>query len=80
MLIRGVTLLQKVGSTNFRIVWKFGARSSAGARIDAPRECVAGGVWGDGGAPSPEIFSLLTLKKAHFGGYLVHSDVLILKL
>jgi len=25
-------------------------------------------------------FSLLTLEKAHFGGYLMHSDVLILKL
>ena len=26
-------------------------------------------------APSPENFSLLTLGKAHFGGYLTHSDV-----
>ena len=39
-----------------------------------------GGVWGGGCAPSPENFSLPTLDKAHFGGYLMHSDVLILKL
>ena len=32
------------------------------------------------GAPSPENFSLFTLEKAHFGGCLMHSDVLILKL
>ena len=37
--------------------------------------------WGLGGcAPSPENFSFLTLEKAHFGGYLMHFDVLILKL
>jgi len=30
--------------------------------------------------PSQENFSLLTLKKAHFGGYLMNSDVPILKL
>jgi len=34
--------------------------------------------WGLGSPP--ENFSLLTLQKAHFGGYLMHSDVLILKL
>ena len=39
-----------------------------------------GGVWWGGCAPSPENFSLLTLEKVHFGGYLMHSDVLILKL
>ena len=37
-------------------------------------------VWGGGTALSPENFSLLTLEKAHFGVYLMHSDVLILKL
>jgi len=37
---------------------------------------LGGGVWGG----SPENFSLLTLEKAHFGGYPMHSDVLILKL
>jgi len=30
--------------------------------------------------PSPEIFSLFTPEKVHFGGYLMHSDVLIMKL
>ena len=38
-----------------------------------------GWVLGGGCVPSPENFSLLTLEKAHFGGYLMHSDVLILK-
>jgi len=37
-------------------------------------------VWEGGCAFSPENFSLLTLEKAHFGGSLMHSDVLILKL
>jgi len=35
-----------------------------------------GGVWGGGCAPSPENFSLFSLKKAHCGGYVMHSDVL----
>ena len=39
-----------------------------------------GEVWGGGCAPYPENFSLLTLEKARFGGYLMHSEVLILKL
>ena len=30
--------------------------------------------------PLPRKFSLLTLEKAHFGGYLIHFDVLLLKL
>jgi len=30
---------------------------------------------GGWGAGQGEIFSLLTLRKAHFGGYLMHSDV-----
>ena len=42
---------------------------------------IFGGVEGVGsGVPLPRNFSLLTLEKAHFGGYLMHSDVLILKL
>jgi len=35
---------------------------------------------GGGCAPSPENFSILALEKAHFGGYPMHSDVLLLKL
>ena len=38
-----------------------------------------GEVWG-GAVPTPVNVSLLTLEKAHFGRYLMHSDVLILKL
>ena len=35
---------------------------------------------GSGRGLCPENFSLLTLEKVHFGGYLMHSDILILKL
>ena len=46
-------MFQRVGGTNFRFVWKFwgGARSSAGAKIEAPR-ARGGGVRG-GGLPLP---------------------------
>ena len=46
---------------------------------EASRGWARGGVWG-GLCPLPENFSLITLEKAHIGGYLMHSDVLILKL
>jgi len=86
--VQGRNFVPKSRGTNFRFVRKFGeARSSdrrrwkRGAGGGFP--FLAGGrVWGGGRgcAPSPEKFSLLTSKKAHFGGYLMHSDVLILKL
>jgi len=78
---RGVTLFQKVGVPIFV--------SFRSLRGQAPREVGCGeGVshslpgigLGMGLCPSPENFSLLTLEKVHFGVYLMHSDVLILKL
>jgi len=61
VLIRGVTLFQKVGGTNFR------RRRGVGS--------------GEGPVPPPQkIFHYLLSKRRIFGGYLMHSDVLILKL
>jgi len=67
----GVTLFQKVGVPIFV---KFGSLWAVESR---------GGVrpMGVGSVPPPKKkILLLTLEKAHFGGYLTHSDVLILKL
>jgi len=50
-----------------------------GAGRGFPPPCRGRGL-GGGSAPSQENFSLLTLENMHFGGYLMHSDVLILKL
>jgi len=78
---QGITLFQKVGSTNFRFAWKFGGINRAPkARIEAPKALRGVGCQVGRGAPSPEKFSLLTLEKAHFGGYLMHFDILILTL
>ena len=50
-----------------------------GARlIEAPK--VPSGVGCGYCAPSPEHLSLLILEKVHFGGYMKHSGVLMLKL
>jgi len=58
----GVTLFQKVGGTNFR-------RRRGG--------WAGGGVWG-AQRPLLRKFFITYSRKAHFGGYLMHSDVLIL--
>jgi len=50
--------------------------SGVGCRDGFPLP-VEGGAWGRGCAPSPENFSLLTLEKAHFGGYLMHFEVVV---
>jgi len=79
---RGVTLFQKVGDRfSFRLeVWgpidRGAERCGCGEAIPLH---VRGRVT-ERGCAYPENFSLLTVEKAHFGGYLMHSGVLILKL
>jgi len=93
-LHRGVTLFQKVGVPIFVSFGSFGegldraskARESrrgwvAGRGLPSQTPSQPGEGPGEGAVPPPQkIFSLLTLEIAHFVGYLMHSDVLLLKL
>jgi len=81
-MARGVTLFQKVRVPILVSFWSLGS-SAEGVGCGRcgrgfPPPCRGRGL-GGGCAPPPENCSLLTLEKAHFGGYLTHSDILILK-
>jgi len=78
--VRGATLFQKVRVPFFVSFGSLGPRWIAAIVLASPPEKGLG-CCGTGGEGAFLInFSLLTDEKAHFGGYLMRSDVVILKL